>query len=397
MVAVTLPGQMELSLGEEQPAKKSDLVKAFENEDANTTLTQKLVQQVAESDIPLYQVSLKESSSKWKVSSALQKCIRRGHDKLAVKYVQALINGGESAYFWRRFPVILLEDVGLGNVELVRQGLLASRFSTWRAKVGELKLASWLVKAAASGVKSRSWIDLVCLAHRAPAEVQAQAKALTHGPAAAKYDLLWKRPASPMDLVLHHAVMQDVLKTAEGKEFLLSTDMPKALKSIVLSGSKMSVYDMEASVFPVWAAMGRVQIIKTVSTELPDPYMVGGVPDWSYDKHTLDGKRAYAYFMVTVKEQLGPLLGERSNGFDVVALALFQIESALLDRNVSSTVLEKLQETNDLYEGTHLSVAAEVWGDLKQTLKQDQMQKMLRSARIRVVEGKQAQQAYLKQ
>jgi hypothetical protein len=60
-----------------------------------------------------------DKTRKWEVSSALQKVIRRGDQRVALRIVSAVASLGEWRYFWRRLPVIVTEDVGLADAELV--------------------------------------------------------------------------------------------------------------------------------------------------------------------------------------------------------------------------------------------------------------------------------------
>ncbi|MDD5415924.1 MAG: hypothetical protein PHE48_02870 [Candidatus Daviesbacteria bacterium] len=51
------------------------------------------------------------------VVSALQKACRRGEEERALFWAYEMIHGGYIAYFWRRMAVIVVEDIGLANVE----------------------------------------------------------------------------------------------------------------------------------------------------------------------------------------------------------------------------------------------------------------------------------------
>jgi len=49
------------------------------------------------------------------VVSALQKCIRRGWEELALYWAYEMVEGGYQEYMWRRLMVIASEDIGVGD------------------------------------------------------------------------------------------------------------------------------------------------------------------------------------------------------------------------------------------------------------------------------------------
>lgn len=93
-------------------------------------------------------------------ASALQKAIRRGELDEASEHAAALLEL-DPEYFWRRLRVIALEDVTLGNPEVVGIVLAVAGKRTLRRRYGEAILACTLVQALAAGEKDRTACDLV--------------------------------------------------------------------------------------------------------------------------------------------------------------------------------------------------------------------------------------------
>jgi replication-associated recombination protein RarA len=59
-----------------------------------------LGQKIASWEAPNISIGLKDKSSLWRVSSALQKSIRRGRVEDALKYATAIYNSTEKWYLW---------------------------------------------------------------------------------------------------------------------------------------------------------------------------------------------------------------------------------------------------------------------------------------------------------
>jgi hypothetical protein len=101
---------------------------------------------------------------KWLASSALQKCIRRGHADLAVR---AAVRFGEldPAGLWRRLINIAFEDIGAGDPKALIETVAVATSPAWRSEHGERRVISWIVRQLADAPKDRG-ADLLMLAVR---------------------------------------------------------------------------------------------------------------------------------------------------------------------------------------------------------------------------------------
>lgn len=101
--------------------------------------------------------------SRWQAASLLQKAIRRGDVARTQIAVSSLLKS-DPPRLWRRLAVIAFEDVGLANLPLVGQVMIASRGKTFRRSLGgETRVALGLAADLASSSKNRAADDLLCI------------------------------------------------------------------------------------------------------------------------------------------------------------------------------------------------------------------------------------------
>lgn len=99
---------------------------------------------------------------KWLLVSCLQKAIRKGFSDLAVEYADYLYDIDRSSLLYR-LSVIAIEDIGLGNVDLIHE------FMETQIKIANIEIAGGksytlkMVRAFSESVKDRSACDLCAL------------------------------------------------------------------------------------------------------------------------------------------------------------------------------------------------------------------------------------------
>lgn len=100
---------------------------------------------------------------KWMLVSCLQKSIRKGFVELAINYAEQLYEI-ERSYLVYRLSIIAIEDIGLGNVDLVHDFLSTEiRKANIEARGGKDYVMK-VVAELAQSIKDRSACDLVSLA-----------------------------------------------------------------------------------------------------------------------------------------------------------------------------------------------------------------------------------------
>jgi hypothetical protein len=105
---------------------------------------------------------IKSKNRKWRVSSAMQKAIRRGDVETAQIMAEGLYSF-DPEYCWRRLPIIVVEDIGVANPILVAGVLWCSGKKQWMIKAAGSELAALhtIVEMMCRSVKDRSVCDLL--------------------------------------------------------------------------------------------------------------------------------------------------------------------------------------------------------------------------------------------
>ncbi|MBY6066217.1 hypothetical protein KUW17_05650 [Leisingera aquaemixtae] len=93
-------------------------------------------------------------------ASLLQKSIRRDEPELAWQAASYLLEN-HPAYFWKRLPVIGMEDIGVADLDVTMMAILAGTEPELREQLGGcLKVATALIEIMCSSTKDRTPDDL---------------------------------------------------------------------------------------------------------------------------------------------------------------------------------------------------------------------------------------------
>ncbi|MEP9373858.1 hypothetical protein [Mesorhizobium sp. KR1-2] len=283
----------------------------------------------------------------WLATSALQKAIRRGHETVALEASSFLLDG-HADRFWRRLVVIALEDIGIGDLNAVRDTMLAATRKGWRAEHGgDWVVASRLVQRLCATPKSRDACELLVAAdlhprwaaqrtafldltqHQLSDIVADPARHLVERtlaswlivgtrrfPAFALPEVAGSFPAL-LDVYRHLGASEQVLEVARLGSTRTQEGHPLTLPLVWLA----------ASVGPV-----------TVSPEeLFEPALIRGWPDYAFDMHCRLGRRALALFAerCTVLRVLMDRHLPADAHSDFIGHLVFRIEGHVVDRRLS--------------------------------------------------------------
>ena len=227
---------------------------------------------------------------KWVYVSALQKAIRRGRSEIAAMCAESL-SAIDPAYFWRRLPTIALEDVGFGNKVACAIVLEAAKSGAFRRKLGERQVLFSLVDELCTSVKDRSLCDLLMLNHNRPPPAK-----------------LWRQYIDGLNLPFLESYLAKHGRNASS----LGVQVPLLLKKMP----------------------NNVSVVENP----PDPFgdeIIAGLPACTYDMHTGEGKRAYAYFAKACRPARN--FFEQNPELDPVksiGIIMFLTESAVLNRHL---------------------------------------------------------------
>lgn len=103
-------------------------------------------------------------ASPWVCASAVQKAMRRGHSELALSAAATLLKV-DPTRLWRRLAGIVVEDIGLADLECVKLVMAATAGKTFRREFGgEHRVASLVVARMCEAKKCRAADDLFIVA-----------------------------------------------------------------------------------------------------------------------------------------------------------------------------------------------------------------------------------------
>lgn len=110
---------------------------------------------------PDYQECLPLDADRYIAMSLLQKAIRRGEFGFAFSSALTLLNHNDRA-FWKRMCVIVFEDIGIANIDLVGRVTIAVGDKRLRQKLGGDRIvAAALIREMCNSEKDRSTDDLL--------------------------------------------------------------------------------------------------------------------------------------------------------------------------------------------------------------------------------------------
>lgn len=371
---------------------------------------------VASWDMPEHSITLRDKNSLWKVSSALQKSVRRGYTALAVKYTQALFNGGQAEYFWRRLSVIAMEDIGPANRWLCAQCIAMSRKVEYR-KSNPMKIACWLVKELSESKKSRSYTDVTCTtSFRAHKNLQLLKIARELVPSQ-QVNLLQVNPTHFEDfekVVIDQAFLARRMmgdrewERETGNEFTpreparsmfweaMDAMLDPLSMYLLYAGQKKGVHDLNNVVVPLFHVLGPEYEVEVQQNDVPEPLMIGGVIEQAFDWHTQEGKRCLGYFA----KAYAPITEFMADAgvkdpTSVLGILLFQTESGLLSNIMRHPKLDQLLAMGD--KSDYIQVGLSVGGGekLRAIMESPEAREALRQVRLRVVGNYKALEAYL--
>ncbi|MFT4095753.1 MAG: hypothetical protein QM651_01430 [Rhodoblastus sp.] len=297
-------------------------------------------------------------ASPWVAMSVLQKAIRRGREGFALRAAATLLIGAPDR-LWRRLGGIVFEDVGLASIDAL--GLVTAALGGKRIRAqlgGEWSTASFLVSELACSPKSRASDDLLMIGETHPALADARREyANMH-----TRDLLriatGSAPIIERGLALRFAVGNGGRATVhmparKGEpraafDWLCEAGLPHSVVEIAREGHRRN-----GEALPPLVALlaGEEQSDALASDDpLPPETMVGGVPSWSLDTYTREGRRAFALFLrsdapsaVWVHAHVAP-----RHRVQFLGGVAFRAEGGCLRRRVRTPLSDELRRTYEV-------------------------------------------------
>jgi hypothetical protein len=289
---------------------------------------------------------------KWRYSSAYQKAVRRNDP--SIQAVAAALNACDPAYIWRRAPTIALEDVSLGDPWVVALVLHACRFARIRARYGPDKLAGFLGQLMCRAVKDRLSCDSFCLPYFHPKLAHVRTAVDRMG--VARRADLYRSDETPFSWRVAAGIALagpryggGVFSGAGGSPERLSEVVaelaPYPIRWISRQYAKMARDGMFVTFPLVWRKLTSEAQVEVAQGQLPNRHLISGILSAAFDGHTSEGRRAISQFAKGCSA-VAKLLDGIPNKQKVLELAVFTVDSSLLDRRLLSPWSEELYRKN---------------------------------------------------
>lgn len=234
-----------------------------------------------------------DADERWKLASALQKSVRRGHTHCAIRFAVKL-HAVEPAYAWKRLAIIALEDVGFGDPLSAALALLACRHHRFRVRIGELRTLAAVVTGLAEAVKSRAICDALVSQGNAPNTITSR------------------------DIRAHAAIQE----------------APWLIQYMATHGRSHA--HLGSHVLPVWHLLNQAQIkVQERGSDAWGDELIAGLPAAAWDQYVMQGKRVCAY--------LSKCPAFRSYTASQIGMGLFWIEGAHLNRAIGCMEIAGLE------------------------------------------------------
>jgi hypothetical protein len=285
----------------------------------------------------------------------MQKAIRRGRTTEAWSCADVLFND-DKAYAWRALSTCIVEDVGLGDVDLLAYSTLITLSTVTNKMPSPKKLFFALIERACKSVKTRSACELSLGAekdltidwnefrHRATEDLIETMFSTAMAPTLyAATSVVRSRCRSDQSGALLQTVLNRVMEAV--------TD-PALARATMLSFER-NVDTMNLSIWPLVARKMFENPTPAVQPDvMPVEVMIGGVSSAAFDMHTQQGKSAIKALHTSLCKkgvvEFQALSGLK--GTDVIrALGsiVFILEGGQIDRRLVSIRLNALKQYQD--------------------------------------------------
>lgn len=327
-------------------------------------------------------------NDKWKVTSALQKAIRRGDVQQAQKMAAAAVKL-DSYYAWRRMGTFAMEDVGMGDLNAAALALCVSSDMAMRKKHGEEKVACYVVSHLAEATKDRLNDDVLCLGGYALKldQYKGMSESLD---AYSKQELAVATKSEIASYMLRSMAIQKLYsRCKEDKDWTefnrLTVDLPVLAQYVTLKGSYKGIHDL-ASSFPLTASLAvKSGPVAIEEVQFENLHKMEDLPEYALDKYTQTGRFSLLYF-AKANAEARKFFDEKPviRKGEALGFALFGIEGCKLNRRVVWDCTAGIEQKVDELEYVIAGLPLQDGRELEKILLSDPM--MLRKARKRVSE-----------
>lgn len=314
-------------------------------------------------------------SDRWVCASAMQKAVRRGQLKMALKAAFSL-KRLHPQQLWSRLRTICLEDIGAANPILAGQVLWVAGKRVWREQNGgEDKTLSYLITQMCQSFKSRMANDLLVLSNWHPDYKQACETLADYSHSELEKVLMLSTAPVVLRTIAAHYIHGTSPRT--NHNLLERKGSPKALKA-VYAGMDYPPFLMDIISMGLGRGEGHGITIglacqhqeENEPVDLVDecidlPIKIGEWYSEHFDAHVRDGKQAYNFYLKRnpkIKNFLNQhFAGKNHNA--IIGMVIFGLEGHLMNNRVIYKSEEKLT-----YKAMEAYVDDGFTGDIKNEL-----------------------------
>ncbi|MBX7501704.1 hypothetical protein K3181_09640 [Qipengyuania sp. YG27] len=302
-----------------------------------------------ESGLPPIRAEVLYTGDKWLTTSALQKCIRRGHVDLAERYARSGVQI-DADHTFRRLAIIALEDVGLGDLKLIAATLAVLGDKRRRQRLGEERLAVYLATQMSGAVKSRLACEMLSLVEYDP-NSKTLAKPLYDLDEESLCGIVRTNEFGSSKQLISLWLLHGTGRLRSRKlRAIAGAGQGGLLRLLTMQGAplifhyivRMGLSRCRDSLAIPYVLLGRYAdanpLSPTIAERIPKPEMIGPYPSFAYDMHTRSGRFALQQAEASWKAQLSAA-GIRSCGN-----LIFALEGGCLDRRLSGACSEAIRE-----------------------------------------------------
>lgn len=253
-------------------------------------------------------------------------------------------------YFYRRLPIIALEEVSLGNLGACFEVLIFCRNLPLRRKFAGRGLAGYLGARLAATLKSRSACDLLSLVNARGGQ-QAVENEIAGLTARTAMDAACSPAAAPLRLRCMALLRLERLPIRNGdsraesmRRVSASLRLPAVIADVLVNGN--GTHGLNAMLPLVYELMAK-HPLRIGQTELAQSVerLDGPILCSSADQYTRLGRAAIRTWLHAVPDLLDFFAKRRLTGREerIVGMALFHVEGSILSRRLSSNCLDILR------------------------------------------------------
>ncbi len=257
------------------------------------------------------------AADKWIVSSALQKAIRRSAVETAQRAALTFYQMA-GPDIWRRFLIIVSEDVGGASVETMALTAAICQDAAWRKHLGDpVRLVLWLAKLLAESPKDRSTDYLICAArdhHSLEPTRQLCARLSIPERLAIVSDISQPLPIRAVAAWYASGLEWDWRRPAVGRgdqTALMQTYLDLGVPEPLVAATRLAMIRAREPITClaplVWQEAERWGCTGVLDIQPPKTRYVNNIPLYALDRHTRLGKRAIEQFATECAEVRGCL------------------------------------------------------------------------------------------